>query len=196
LATPPGFSDVSIRFDLAGMARPAYVTFAVDSSETDPLLTAADVLNAWSFTGSINARLDSNVTVSEITVRQGTDGGEDLVGVLSATTVGGRAGTSGPPSVAVLVHKRTARGGRRGRGRMFLPWCLNTSSVSENGVIQTSDVNTIAASCIVFKDQLAASGSPMVLLHNPGQTAMGPPDLVTTMSVSPLIGTQRRRLGR
>jgi hypothetical protein len=196
MPTAPGYGDVSVKMQLLTMARPAYVTFGVDPTATDPLLVAADILNAWTFAGSINTLLDSSVTATEFTVRLGTDGGEDLIATQTNATVGGRSGTSVPPNVAVLLHKRTARGGRRGRGRMFLPWCVLGTDVGEDGIITPARVTAIGTAAAVFRNQLAAVSSPMVILHGPGATSMGAPDVVTSLTVSNLVATQRRRLGR
>jgi hypothetical protein len=96
----------------------------------------------------------------------------------------------------MLVHKGTARGGRRGRGRLFIPWCLNNSDIGEDGLIGTTSMSSRQSAMNVFLAKLATESVPMVLLHDQGLTAPGSPDAVTYLNVDKLISTQRRRLGR
>lgn len=192
----PGYGDCSVKLVLATLARPAYVTFGINPTATDATTVAGDLKAAWLATGSLNARLDTNVTATEFQVRLGTDGGEDLAGVSTNATAGLLSAATVPPNVAVLCHKRTARGGRRGRGRMFLPWFVNVGDVAETGIIQSATVTSIQTAAAVFIGELSSRSMPMVILHGPGNSSMGAPDVVTTVQVSSLVATQRRRLGR
>lgn len=196
MPTAPGYADCSIRLQLATMARPAYLTLGLNPTSTDALQVATELGAAWLYAGSLNSCLDSNVTATEFTARLGTDGGEDLVGSVSNASVGGRSIGTFPPNVACLIHKRTARGGRRGRGRMFIPWILSTTEVGEDGVIQAARITALNAALLIFKNQLTAQSDPMVILHSPGSTSPGAPDVVTSLYASNLVATQRRRLGR
>jgi hypothetical protein len=196
MPTPPGFADVSMQLLLAGFARPAYITFGVDPVATDPDLVAQFIVNAWTTAGSMNSRLDSTVTMREVIVRLGTDGGEDLLGSATNAVVGGLTGGAPPPNVAVLVHKRTARGGRRGRGRLFLPWFCSDNDTNEDGTLLPALVSSVQTAAGVWLAALATNDVPMYILHSPGQTAEGPPNEVTSLTVSSLVATQRRRLGR
>lgn len=196
MPTPPGFADISLKFQLASFNRPAYVTFAVNPTATDPDDVAAAVLGAYTATGSMNSRLDSSVTMTEVTARLGTDGSEDLIGTATNAAPGGATGGAPPPNVAVLCHKRTARGGRRGRGRLFMPWYCSDNDTNEDGTLLTSAVTAIGLAMVTFMGALNTNNVPMYILHKPGNTLPGPPDLVTNITVSGLVATQRRRLGR
>lgn len=196
MATPPGFADISLKFVLDSFIRPSFVTFGVNPTATDPDLVAGQVLAAAFASGGLNSQLDSNVRITECIARLGTDGAEDLIGLATQTTVGGRSGGSVPPNVAILVHKRTARGGRRGRGRMYLPWYCSDNDTNEDGTLLGAAVTAMQNATIKFVSDLDASGNPMVLLHSPGRTTAGPPDPITGIVVSNVVATQRRRLGR
>jgi hypothetical protein len=196
MPTPPGFADCSYELRQTGLTRPAYVTFGVDPVDTDPALVAGSLQAAFLSTGSFKSILDSSVTLSAIRVSLGTDGTADLVTVLNTSQVGGQVGGNTPPNVAVLVHKSTSRGGRRGRGRMYLPWCLQTSTVDEAGQIGASTLTALNAAMLAWKIALTAANTPMVLLHGPGRTGIPAPDPVLSLSCDRLIATQRRRLGR
>jgi hypothetical protein len=178
------------------MAREAFVTFGVDPTDADPFLVENSVFGAVTAAGSLNSIIDSTATLSRIRVSLGTDGAADVVADVAHTTAGGRSLVAPPPNVAVLVHKRSTLGGRRGRGRMFLPWATNESNIDEIGIILNTEVTTLQTAMGVFRGQLSSASCPMVILHDPGKTAAGPPTLVSSLTVDPLVGTQRRRLGR
>jgi len=196
MPTAPGFADVSMELTLTGFSRPAYITYGIDPSETNPVLIAADLYNAWNYAGSVNSVMDSNTTLTGIRVSLGTDGGGDIVASPLYTLVGGAGKSSVPPNCAVLVHKTTARGGRRGRGRLFIPWMLAETEVDEAGIIMAATITTFNAALAVWLGRLNASNMPMVVLHGPGRTPTPAPDVVTQLAADRLISTQRRRLGR
>jgi hypothetical protein len=141
--------------------------------------------------------MDSSVVMGAVRVSLGTDGTGDLVYVLTTTVNGGASITNAlPPNCAVLIHKSTARGGRRGRGRMYLPWTVLEANVDEVGVLTSTVITSHNAAVSSWQAALSSGGNPLVLLHAPGKTATPAPDPVTSMSCDRLIATQRRRLGR
>lgn len=197
MPTAAGYADCSYQLSLGGFVRPAYVTFGVDPTDTDPAIVASSLLGAWNDAGSLNTIMDSQVTMTQVRVSMGTDaGGGDLVYVLNTSVVGGKSGSSLPPNCALLFKKTTARGGRRGRGRMYLPWALDETLIDETGAIPTPTVTAATAAALVWRLALNSRGCPLVILHAPGKTATGAPDPVTSMVADRLIATQRRRLGR
>jgi hypothetical protein len=152
---------------------------------------------AYTAAGSLNSIMDSSVTTTGIRVSLGTDGAEDLVYMAEYTTIGGNSLSNAlPPNCAVLARKTTARGGRRGRGRMYIPWCVAETGVDEAGQIAGANRTPINTALAAFLTALGVNTVPMVLLHNPGLTAPGAPNTVLTLVADPLIATQRRRLGR
>jgi hypothetical protein len=196
MPTAPGFAEISMRFGRGDLSRPAYITFGIDPTATDPSAIASSVALAFNTAGSLKDMIDGNVTMTGVRVSLGTDGTEDLV-YQSTTTIGcTRSMSSVPPNVALLVHKNTGRGGRRGRGRMFIPWALAGSDAQENGQVNNLLMSTFQGQCNTFLTQLGVQGVPMVVLHGPGLTAPGAPNTVLTLTVDPLVSTQRRRLGR
>lgn len=196
MATPPGYANCSLEFALVSFPRHAFITFGCNPTDTDPLLVATNVKEAAAFTGSLLDIIDSNVTMVAVHVALGTDGGEDLHGDLATSDAGRRSGASLPSNCALLVHKRTARGGRRGRGRVYLPWSLDDTIVDEIGIVPSATVTANNTKMATWLAQMTVEAVPMVLLHDEGLTAEGPPDPVTQLLVDGLIGTQRRRLGR
>lgn len=196
MPTPAGFAACSYEFQQTGLTRKAYVTFGVDPTDTDPVTVAGQVLGAYSAAGSLKTVMDSSVSLTAVRVSLGTDGAADLVYVLGAAVVGGASGSYAPPNCAVLFHKTTARGGRRGRGRMFLPWAVLQSSLDETGIITSAYVTTLTNAALAWRTALSSATVPLVLLHGPGKTPVVAPDPVTSITADRMIATQRRRLGR
>lgn len=106
--------------------------------------------------------------------------------------VGQVLGDSCPDYVAAVIRKKTARGGRTGRGRWFMP-CVpeaftNTSAltpgaVTSYGLLADTYVDTYVAGGVTF---VAAHWSPTDLVFEP----------LTGYLVAPLLQTQRGRLLR
>jgi hypothetical protein len=184
------------------MTRQAAVVYGikVPTGGSDPVILAngaqTDFVNAWA------EELDSEVTIGPAAVSIGQDGGDNVVGEASTTAVGTNATSSPTPQVAALIRLRTARGGKRGRGRKYLPWAMAEGEVGENGVIVGGQVAQLQARADSWRITAAAAGRGLVILHSPSApgslnpTTPGAPDDVTSTSVDSLVATQRRRLGR
>lgn len=195
---PAGYAECSVPFFHSALPRPAVVTWGVNLiGNVDPFSDQAEAI-FQAFYDNYDQNIDSQVVMGPSTMRVATATGE----ILTVEDPSSRAGTavreSQPASVALLVHKRTDRGGRRGRGRFYLPWALGEASVSDTGRVDAPTLAIFDGIHAAFLLALVSPGvsSPMVLLHSQGQTAPGDPDEVVTMVSDPIIGTQRRRLGR
>jgi len=193
--TPAGFAQASVQLDAGFLQRNAFVTWGVQLGLNGITPQGADqVIDA--FVAGIGQHMDSQVTIGPLTLRGG-DKNNPLLAVSTADhTVPGGQGSiiSLPPNVAVLVNKRTNIGGRRGRGRMFLPFYVSTTDVDQGGTILTNRLDVITAAVTVFHDELANVGMPMVLLHSPGVSTIKDPTPVTSLDVDTRVSTQRRRL--
>lgn len=96
-------------------------------------------------------------------------------------------------NAALLVQKKSALGGRAHRGRFFVPpFGITNSSTNEAGVILAADLAVIQTKWTNLMSAMAADTaySPMIL-H---QAASPVPTEITSLSVSPKMATQRRRL--
>lgn len=196
MPTSPGYADCGIEIVHGSMSRSAWLTFGVDPTDTDPALVAANIITAMTGVGSLQGIVDSTATFRRVRVSLGQDGAEDTIADVAISLPGLNSVTSVPPNCALLVHKRTARGGRRGRGRLYIPWAMAGSSVDEAGVINASILTGLQTKATQFLSSLTTNNVPMVVLHNLGISTMGPPNLVTSVVCDTRIGTQRRRLGR
>jgi hypothetical protein len=197
-------ASIELRHDLQN--RSAYITHGCESlseDSLDPNSVAQEVLEAFlgppgtPATGATLVRwMDTSVTIRSCTVRIGQGSGEALTGFVTSTRRGVSGHNSAPPNCAALLHKRTQRGGRRGRGRAFFPWVLDEATVNEAGQIESGWLANLQEGANNWLAALAASERDMVILHSEGVTSTGLPNTVTSIQVDPLIGTQRRRLGR
>jgi hypothetical protein len=203
---PPGYASISVELHHTLQSRSAFLTWGcrIDGG-LDVALVALNTYTAVTEAGAgkFLSGLDSSVTVPTCTAHIGQDGGDPLVFQASGAGVGGVALTSPPANVALLCRKRTNRGGRRGRGRIYLPWYTNQTQVDEAGKVSAGTVTATQSAMVNLLTKLTTNNVPMVVLHSPsspnnkkGPTTPGAPDLVTSVSVDSLIATQRRRLGR
>lgn len=105
-------------------------------------------------------------------------------------------GNTQPPAVSVIVRKITARPGRTGRGRMFIPWGVQDSDVGEDGTIAGGAVESWESAIQFFNDALIALEIAPVILHNEGVPGGVTPSVITGWAVENVVGTQRRRQRR
>jgi hypothetical protein len=189
------------------MSRQALVTCAIFNSGGAGLANVQDVIDDFqaNFNTNITPVIDSEVTVLPpfISFGDGTAVPTQAVAA-GASVVGGNAGTYMPPNVATIAKKGTGFGGRNHRGRTYFPFINPNTTVSENGTIDPAwnvGVNTRLAA---FLAQLVTDGTPMVIANKTYNVPL-PPHYVTQVNVGhlvvsyvaePIIGTQRRRLGR
>lgn len=96
-----------------------------------------------------------------------------------------------PPAVAACVSIRAASGGRRGRGRFFLPG-VPDSSVSTGGVMDTGFVEDTLDDFIDFSLACAAVGWVPAVYSRTDGVVRG----IASVSMSRIVDTQRRRQGR
>lgn len=176
------------------LLRSAAITFGVHAPDSPvPVDEIADAVLA-NFQASFQVRIDPSVTVGPAILtfdqapgQRGSISGTD-------TFVGTRAGNNAiPPQIAAIVRKRTARVGRPGRGRFYLPWCLDRDDVQENGLIDPTERDLLQASAEAFLDDLETASTRMVVLHDEGIPGSTTPSAVTSLFVDPQSGTQRRR---
>lgn len=187
---PPGFAHIDMAFRHSSYQRDAHVTFGVDI-QGDPTFVATGVLGSW--LTEWNGRLDSEVTLREVTATIGQDGGDPVIDSVTNSTAGGRSGASGTVALAVLVSKRTGLGGRRNGGRWFLPWMVADTEISELGIVTAGVVTLLQTRADNFLGSLEDASLPMVILHRTGVSAVPAPTPVTSLLVDGVISTQRRR---
>lgn len=196
LVIPLGYAHVGIEHRLTGYPRAAFTTYGVEVPTGSPFQDVANSIFTAHQT-AMKGVLDTDVRFMAAHCSFGTDGEPFSINSNLASVQGTAPLTSLPGNCAVLVQKFTARGGRRGRGRMYLPWAISEGSVDEAGTIVAAGVTGIQTAVNALLSGLDAAGLTMTLLHNEaGSSAPGAPDAVTSAAVSGIISNQRRRIVR
>jgi hypothetical protein len=111
--------------------------------------------------------------------------------VFSDPRSGGSGTVSAPPNVAFLIEKNTALGGRRNRGRFYMPG-VPEAGVADNGFVETTTLGNLTTGAADFLARIQAEVLQMVVLH----TGPSLPTVVTSLTPDPQVATQRRRLRR
>lgn len=194
---PPGFAHVFLRWTVAGDNEEMLSSIGVRlrAGVSDPSLVAANLLTDWTANWTASS-LGSQWVLVGARAYIGSDGdypvGEFL---LNQAGTGGLANL--PNNCALLTQKRTALGGRRNRGRMFIPSGYTAESVvSETGVITAGNLATWQTRMTDFLADINANPTAYdaaVILHS---SAPALPTVITSLTVSNRIATQRKRMRR
>ena len=99
-----------------------------------------------------------------------------------------------PPQVALLGRKNTAPGGRKFKGRRYLPACfMQEALVSATGALDAAAQAVIQTRLSAFQAAVSARSRSLYLLHSP-QTPSLLPTVIASLTLQPLVATQRDRL--
>lgn len=198
---PPGYAAFSIEHWLANYTRPAVTTFAAKILGTDGVGgTIADAFH-YAFTDAFRGGLDTSVTIRNARAVVGQDGTEPLVFDSTLISTGAQTRESVAPALALMLDKRTGIGGRRNRGRMYIPWGVAEGQVSETGAIAGASITSWSEACGDFLRNTSGVGESEltelfdfpVLLHS---EPLITPTPITTMSPNPVVRTQKQRQAR
>lgn len=121
--------------------------------------------------------------------------GPNLTGAeyeFASNVAGTVTGQCSPPNVTLLVKKVTGMGGRKGRGRMYLPG-VSEASTDVAGVLDETYRGQVETDLADFKTDLAIINAFPVLLHT---LEADSPNNITSFIVETSVATQRRRLRR
>lgn len=125
-------------------------------------------------------------------------GGSGVISVLSSrdAVAGGRSGDDEPLGLAVICDKKTALGGRQGRGRMFIPGILSTGETLLSGRLGGTSLAGFQERASNFLLRLSIGGegtnpAPAVLLHS---SSTVPPTDIDALVVNTRVGMLRKRL--
>lgn len=192
---PIGGSQGVIRWSLAGDSEPMVVTLGfVDDLATNDPQDIADRFDASVTNSGISAAADMGVGWSLMTKLVTTRilGGPVTIEVGTAISNTGTH-TTVPQNCAVLIRKQTALGGRRNRGRMFVPpFRTAEGDITPNGIISTTPLATMQAEWSTLISSMATNDLSPVLWHSDGSA--GTP--ITGFVVQARLATQRTRLRR
>jgi len=195
---PAGFIESTFIFSLAGSTHDMTWTMGWDPAIIPALTPAAYADGIYAaFVGSGKPYTAANIvagwTFEGVSVVKQLESGP-ITGDHIAPIVGTAATAPLTPNVAILWNKTTGEGGRRNRGRAFIPpYAPGEGSVDGLGVINSG---VVSATQTLYDTAMTAAGSfglIPVLFH---QTAPFTPTEIENFTMQPLVATQRRRLRR
>lgn len=189
---PPGFAEMWAQFNVPGDPEPMFIScgFDVAAGETPTLAITNSIMAIWDT--NFDNVLSSSYTVGPGHIVWGNDGGDIRIDATNTPQQGDIATVASPQNAAILCRKLTAAGGRRGRGRFYVPG-IPRDKVNEIGTIDGTHLSNFnSALDDIFSTLIAhAVVDALVLFH---ESAPHTPTAITDLvAVSPLA-TQRRRL--
>lgn len=204
---PAGFGQATFTFSGSGVPNGAAVTLGFSNTT---VLSAAAICTQirLNFETNIMPPLVQNTGLLSVLVKLGPNStGQSAV--QGSTVAGSDLSAQAPANVAYLIHKTTAGGGRRGRGRMFLPG-VDETDVDQTGLIAAGKITALNNAFTNFALELVADATPPFLLHEPATTwvlvngqprrvptgAAPVPTAITSWATDSRVATQRRRQRR
>lgn len=193
MVIPATYAQANFRFGNEAAPTGAECTLGLnplDGTDT-PLVVATAVGSA--FNTHIMPLLSGSLQFLDVLVKFGPDetGPSAEYGL---GTFGELSSMSEVPSVAALIQKNTALGGRAGRGRMYVPGVPETLVNSSGQLVAPYDTQLTDA-FEAFRAQLLAADIEPVLLHGVS-SPITIPTVITSFTASTRVATQRRRLRR
>lgn len=190
---PVGYAQANLRFTDDAAPNGSEITLGLDLGDFaagSPSDAANAVADAW--TPTVHTILSNELVLSEVYVKFGpNDTGAS--GSTARAVAGGAAGSAVTPNTAILVHKTTTSGGRRGRGRFYVPG-MPEPEVGPHGFLTGGYVNSLQNEFDDFYAALTTAGLTPVVLHAPGISATPAPSEVVGFVVQGLAATQRDRM--
>jgi hypothetical protein len=209
LSIPAGFAQIAFRFEFLEGGEPAITTIGHDFNGQvgTNAATATAIADAWQTI--VVPSMSNVIRYLGVSARIGVAGSEPIVIDINRSVNGNNPQAAVPRNTAMLVRKRTGRGGRRGRGRMFVPGIVFETDVDQAGLYTSSVLVGWQNLFNSLYDQLVTIAGGPVLLHDDqvitsyssvtgkpvyGPFDPGPPNDITSLTVDSRVATQRRRL--
>lgn len=199
LIIPPGFMQMVWEFTITGDAEVMVCTCGFDVSDAagDQEHIVAWLATTWA--DNVLQWQSSALHLVGGVGYFGQDGADNIVVVGPVLNdAGGSSANSLPPNCAVLARKRTDLGGRRGRGRVYVPGIAE----GEVGPEGNNSNAQLAGFQGAFDDMMTAWSTdvtdgpvtPVVLHKSEGIGPEPVPTPIVLWEVERKIATQRRRL--
>ena len=186
---PDGFGQAVIHLEFtAGPSNPCAIVIGYDYLGQSAAVACGLINARWATFISGGSNWTNNLLLTGVTVLQNPGG---LTAATAQTANGADGNPANPPNVAVLIRKNTATGGRRGRGRMYMPGVAQVAQL-EGGFLTTAFQAAAQAGANTLLSGMATDDTPMVVLHD--TLAGGIPAGVTSLTVQTILATQRRRI--
>lgn len=189
---PVNFAELAMQYNLIGDPEPMYTFMGLDlDALTVPTQALTDsIVSAW--TSALDNSLPVTYTLGPGWVTYGAAVADLRIDSTNAPVSGLRVGDALPNNCAALVRKLSAVGGRRNRGRAYMPGVLDVDA-GNNGVLTTGALAQFQNDWDLVESNLVAliDVEGLVILHD---SAPFTPTAITALTVQNKIATQRRRL--
>lgn len=199
MATPPvGFINATFVLTYSGVLRECTWSMgfeADDFATLGPGAMAAEIRAEWIGSGRPynSAAMVTGWTFAGVRVTKMLVDGP-LTGESINPVVGGFAGTPVPINTTMLFRKNTSGGGRRNKGRAYVPsTVLTEASVDGAGVINPGNMAGTQALFTTALTATIAAGYEPRLFHT---EAPFTPTVIDTFTLESQMATQRRRMRR
>lgn len=199
LIIPPGFAHIAFKMTNVTVGHTCFFTIGAKLAGSTWPVSEQGALNV-DVHAALAPMYDFNVHFLGFRALIGNDGPPMSGEVVGDLTGSAGAMTTASPNVTYLLKKTTDFAGRSFRGRAYLPF-VNTGELDENGRISGTVLTKFqtAATALMAAGQTVAGGglNGWYLLHRTGSAGAGEgPTLITNLSASNVVATQRRRLER
>lgn len=187
---PPGNFETVMH--VSGPGQSGDVQTALGWDGGDPLDSAWRTSWLVEIPATFMEQCSSSVSITSVDFVIGGDSEDDLVIQEGITAVGQQGPDMMPLNNSALISKVTGVGGRRNRGRMYVPGVPEASYENNGQLDVTAQVGWQSNLDAVF-DLAAALAPPAtpVLFHETAPFTVTP---ITALLIVPLIASQRRRI--
>lgn len=199
LELPVGYGEATFVFNLDGDGQD--MTFSLGfraepfSDNIGALGTAAsEIVSEWiSAFAAVGGDLIAGWTATKAVIRLNSTATGIVLSEIPINVVGTDPGVTVPNILAVLVRKGTGLGGRKNRGRMFVPpFQFDEAAVDNNGVLAAPNVTDLQARWDAFNTAIGTDSMPVLLHSDPLDT----PTDIGDFTVRPRLHRQTRRYTR
>lgn len=195
IRVPAGYAEVTYRFRIVGDAEEMLTSWGI-SSEFNTLFTADHAAQlADVFGTTLRTVMSPDCSFVGVHLRGGPDGmGEQFT--VDRNLPGTGTGVSLPPNNAALIQKRANVGGRRNRGRNYIPG-VPAGVVNQAGVWAAAAQANWQAKATAWLTETAARAfvREVEIFHTTPDGIPGiPPTPVVSVNIPNKIATQRRRM--
>lgn len=192
---PVNWANWICQYSFVGDAEPMITTMGVNvSTWGGEYVEGLEWLQiAWAL--AIQPSLSDEVQMGPASLSVGQDGGDPITYEDPTVFTGIESSFPMWPNTAVLVRKQSALGGRRNRGRMYLPGFALRTLVTSAGIIDSAYLEDLNTNLQTFLEYVNAgtgfNATQLGVLHSEAPAAPAP---IISLVAQPKVATQRRRL--
>jgi hypothetical protein len=185
------YAQINHYFSGAGYPRGAQITYGVSGTAAFASPSTLATNMHAKFTANVMPQLSTSMQCIYTRAKIGPNSTGPF-GFAGSPVTGGISGDADVPSVAILVSKITASGGRANAGRWFLPG-LSETYTSTGGTVDATYLANLQAALTAWLTAVNADTTigDMVILHS---STSATPTPITNVLASSKVATQRRRL--